>query len=245
MMIKHMNSLQKLPLLLLMYIAAMLLLDAGGGDVWLAAKLYNLQGQQWLLQDHWLTEQVLHKGARTLNYVFCSVVLLLTLYRLVHYKKYPAKARRYAALSLSLIFSFALVAYLKSITNIACPWDLAMFGGTEPYYHLLQARPANLRHIQCFPAGHASVGYAWVALYFFIKQTASRWRYAGLAAGVFTGVVLGINQQIRGAHFLSHDVTTLLLCLLCAKICFMLFAPTRRPVEETASQIHFGRTENT
>nr|WP_051219959.1 hypothetical protein [Rheinheimera baltica] len=140
MMIKHMNSLQKLPLLLLMYIAAMLLLDAGGGDVWLAAKLYNLQGQQWLLQDHWLTEQVLHKGARTLNYVFCSVVLLLTLYRLLHYKKYPAKARRYAALSLSLIFSFALVAYLKSITNIACPWDLAMFGGTSNQSPILPAR---------------------------------------------------------------------------------------------------------
>ena len=34
--------------------------------------------------------------------------------------------------------------------------------------------------------------------------------------------MFGLAQQLRGAHFLSHDITTLVLCLLCARCCFML-----------------------
>lgn len=222
---------RKVLLVLLLYILVLLLLDSGGGDIWLANKLYILQGQHWALQHHWLTENVLHRGARKLNYIFCAAVLLLTLYHLINRVPGDAKTvRSYIALSLSLIGSFALVAYLKAITNIACPWDLALFGGTEPYIHLFQHRPDYLSYQQCFPAGHASVGYAWVALFFFFQQQIPRWRYLGLAVGIVFGLILGIAQQLRGAHFLSHDVTTFILCLLCAKLCFKVVCSTPNAV---------------
>ena len=35
-----------------------------GGDLWLADRIYALEGGRWLLQSHWLTESVLHTGAR-------------------------------------------------------------------------------------------------------------------------------------------------------------------------------------
>tara|TARA_R110002126_G_scaffold75469_27_gene188443 strand:- start:11256 stop:11933 length:678 start_codon:yes stop_codon:yes gene_type:complete len=211
--------------LLLVYIVSLLVLDMGGGDVWLANKFYVLEGYQWSLQQHWFTENILHKDARIVNYIACSLVLLFTGYFNFRFSRNNLLADSFAALSLSLLVSFILVAYLKAITNIACPWDLTMFGGTEPYFHLLQNRPSYLPYNQCFPAGHASVGYAWVALFYFFKKIKPQWQYIGLATGLLLGMIFGLAQQLRGAHFLSHDLTTLTLCLLSAKFCFMLFTP--------------------
>ena len=219
--------------LLLFYVITLLLLDVAGGDLWLASKIYAMEGYQWSLQQHWLTENILHRGARLINYLCCALVLIATLYANVKRSKNKALANSLIALSLSLLSAFVLVAYLKAITNIACPWDLALFGGTEPYVHLLQKRPSYLPYKQCFPAGHASVGYAWVALYYFLKHVKPGWRFAGLATGLISGLVLGIAQQLRGAHFLSHDITTLLLSLLCAKFCFMLISETATTKEST------------
>jgi membrane-associated PAP2 superfamily phosphatase len=215
------------------YIALMLLLDFAGLDIWLASHWYALQGYQWALQDYWLTEQVLHKGARRLNYLFALAVLLTTVFYQFIDKSQPKRATAYLALALSLLLSFTLVAYLKSITNVACPWSLSLFGGTEPYYHLLQQRPAYLAGSQCFPAGHASVGYAWVALYYFFKHTRPDYRIIGLATGLIAGLILGFTQQLRGAHFMSHDITTLFICLLCAKGCFALLFRTNKNMVAT------------
>lgn len=210
-------------ILLAVYLVLMLLLDIGGVDIWLASRFYAAEGYQWALKDHWLTEQILHKGARKLNYIFATAVLLTTIYYLWFNKTKPALTKAYSGLTLSLISSFALVAYFKAITNIACPWNLALFGGTEPYIHLLQPRPSYLSYSQCFPAGHASVGYAWLSLYYFFRYSRPKIRFIGLVTGLTGGLVLGVTQQLRGAHFMSHDITTLFICLCCAKVCFALF----------------------
>ncbi|MBU1308730.1 MULTISPECIES: phosphatase PAP2 family protein [unclassified Arsukibacterium] len=207
------------------FVVLILLFDVAGLDVWLATKLYALEGNQWALREHWLTEDILHKGARKLNYILASAVLLTTVYYHWLDKTNPKLSNAYLALTISLISSFALVAYFKAITNIACPWSLSLFGGIEPYIHLLQTRPSNLPYSQCFPAGHASVGYAWVALYYFFKHSRYQYRFFGLAASLVCGFLLGITQQLRGAHFMSHDITTLFICICCAKLSFSVFFP--------------------
>lgn len=210
-------------ILLAGYLSLLLILDIGGGDIWLASQFYAFEGYQWALKDHWLAEEILHKGARKFNYLLAMAVLITTLYYTLLQKTKPQLSNAYLALTLSLICSFALVAYLKAITNIACPWSLAMFGGSEPYIHILQPRPSYLPYSQCFPAGHASVGYAWVALYYFFRATKPEFRWLGLSAGVLAGLVLGFTQQLRGAHFFSHDLTTLFLCICSARFCFALY----------------------
>lgn len=64
------------------------------------------------------------------------------------------------------------------------------------------------------PVYHASAGYAWLCLYYFALLWRPSWRWAGLWIGLGTGLVFGISQQLRGAHFLSHDVATALICWL-------------------------------
>jgi membrane-associated PAP2 superfamily phosphatase len=48
-----------------------------------------------------------------------------------------------------------------------------------------------------------------VALYFFFASVRPAWRRIGLAIGIGAGAILGVAQQLRGAHYLSHDLWTL------------------------------------
>jgi len=49
-------------------------------------------------------------------------------------------------------------------------------------------------------------------LYFFFLNAGPHLRWRGLAIGIAAGVVFGIAQQLRGAHFLSHDLWTAAIC---------------------------------
>jgi membrane-associated PAP2 superfamily phosphatase len=65
---------------------------------------------------------------------------------------------------------------------------------------------------RCFPSGHASSGYALVATYFFCRCMAPRLRRYAFGTAMALGLAFGIAQQLRGAHYLSHDVWALAIC---------------------------------
>ena len=176
-----------------------------------AGWLFHWEGDAWSLKRSVLLETVLHRGGRTASLLAWLGLLAATL---VHWAK-PASApwtRPAARLLLALLASTACVALLKAVTQVDCPWDLSGFGGQRAYVPLLAPRPASLGPAACFPAAHAASGYAWVASYFFFLHVAPRWRHAGLAVGLLAGGVFGLAQQLRGAHFLSHDVASLAVC---------------------------------
>lgn len=217
--------------LVLLYISVMIGLEYFGGDLKLAGYIYALEGNQWLLRKHWVTNDVLHDGGRWLNYIAVLLVLVITVFYSLKYKQYPAIAKAWQALTFSLILSFIAVSYLKSITDVDCPWSLNIFGGDRPYLSLFAHRPNSLPMAYCFPAGHASIGYAWVALFFMLRELKPSWRYYGLGIGLGFGLLFGFSQQLRGAHFLSHDVTTLFICLLTSHIIFRLIYPVQRTAQ--------------
>lgn len=190
-------------------------LMGSGGDLWLADHLFHLQGNQWLLRDAWSTSVVMHKGGKWLSTAAALVVMLLCFHQWRHGRD---RALRWALLYLVLAIALGIgaVSLLKSLTHMDCPWDLARYGGERSFIALLQSRPASMPAAACFPAGQASAGYAWVSLYFFALLWRPAWRWAGLLTGLVAGAALGIAQQLRGAHFLSHDLSTLLVCWLVA-----------------------------
>ena len=61
----------------------------------------------------------------------------------------------------------------------------------------------------CFPAGHASGGFALLALGWLSDRRA--WRIAGTGTGLAAGSVMAAYQMAKGAHFLSHSLATLAL----------------------------------
>lgn len=183
-----------------------------GLDQALADALWRLQGGTWAWRDAPLLKLVMHRGGRTASILAWIALALASLATL---RPAHARWRRPAAYVLVSVAAAALtISVLKAVTNIDCPWDMARYGGTHPWLGLLDARPAGLPRGRCFPSGHASAGYAWLALYFAARMAAPRLRGAALAIGLGAGLAFGIGQQLRGAHFASHDVASALTCWL-------------------------------
>jgi membrane-associated PAP2 superfamily phosphatase len=205
------------------------ILMGGGVDLWIADHLYRWEGGHWLLKDAWITSDVIHRAGKWLS-VSASVLVIAALLRSSLDPRWQHYRRPLLYLLLAIALSTGVVSLLKSVTAMDCPWDLSRYGGSRSLVGLFESRPADMPRAACFPAGHASAGYAWVALYFFAWLTRPRWRYALLAAALLTGAVFGIGQQLRGAHFLSHDLWSLAISWCVALGLFLLmFRATPAP----------------
>lgn len=195
-----------------------------GGDSFVATKIYALQGGEWALNDHWVTNNLIHKGGKYLSTLTVVAAIILYMYLLVSSNDQYIKWRKpFVYLILASLTSVTLVSLLKIITNMDCPWNLIQFGGDRPFVGLIEMRPREMENGKCFPAGHASSGYAWVSLYFFFRMTIPKYRWLGLSCGLFTGLIFGISQQLRGAHFVSHDIATLSVCWITALLFYIAF----------------------
>lgn len=205
-------------------IAAIALLQGTGGDLWLADHLYALEGGRWALQHAWLTEELVHRWGKRLD-ILAWLAMAGTRVVLARDPRGRPWRRPLDYLLVATVAGPLMVSWLKSWTAVDCPWDLVRYGGSHPYLELLQPRPAGHGPGQCFPAGHASAGYGWLALFFGLGALNRRWGWIGLGIALGVGLVFGISQQLRGAHFLSHDVASAAVCWAVAWVCARLMLP--------------------
>ena len=112
----------------------------------------------------------------------------------------------------SILISLAVVGISKRISATSCPWDLHLFGGVAEYVSHWRWGVQDGGGGHCFPAGHASAGFAFIGGYFALYRDAPRYARAWLAFFIVLGLALGIGQQMRGAHFMSHTLWTGWLC---------------------------------
>lgn len=221
-------------------IAAWTMTDA---DFWLADRLYAWQGGKWALKKAFLTEDVIHIAGRDLSAL--AWLGFLIWFVVARFRAGMSNYRRpLGYLLLATLAGALLVSWVKSWSNIDCPWDLFRYGGERPYIGFFSLRPIGLERGACFPAGHASGGYAWLALYFFLLVVRPSLRWWGLATGLTMGMIFGFSQQLRGAHFLSHDLWTATICWTVATLVYLMLFPARNaafPALETGSrQKHAG-----
>ncbi len=177
------------------------------GDQWLADRLYAWQGHRWALRHAFVTEQLIHRLGRDVSTGLAGGAARPGSSRASR-PGWRALRRPLAYLLVATALSTALVAWVKSWSNMDCPWDLVRYGGAPPYVGLFAMRPLGLARGACFPAGHASAGYAWLALYFFFLVGAAALALAGPGRRWRAGPAVRLSQQLRGAHFLSHDLWT-------------------------------------
>ncbi|GGO81238.1 membrane protein [Marinobacterium nitratireducens] len=179
-------------------------------DLRLADGWFRLQGNAWALRDNWLTSDLLHSGGRGFSQLL--LVLVLVLLGLTWPVRRLAGWRRgLGYLATAALTGVTLVSLGKHFSAQDCPWSLTRYGGDRPYHPLFDAISGDGGG-GCFPAGHASAGYAWLALYFVcLHYWPARARLA-LLPGLALGLAFGAAQQLRGAHFLSHDLWTLAIC---------------------------------
>jgi membrane-associated PAP2 superfamily phosphatase len=185
--------------------------DASGLDLPLARLAGSSTG--FPLRDHWLLSTVLHDGVRRLAWLLALAVCMSAWWPWGPLARL-ARGQRVKIAAATLLAAFA-VSLLKHESRTSCPWDLAEFGGFARYAsHWSGIVDGGTG--RCFPAGHASAGFSFVAGYFGLRGVdavaARRWLGTALAAGL----LLGLAQQWRGAHFMSHTFWTAVICWIVA-----------------------------
>lgn len=193
------------------FVVVALLLESTRIDPWLADAIYRWEGGAWSLRRDPIVRDLFHNDAKRLISIVYAVLLVTCALSFI--------VARLAAYRWGLVYlvtaiavSTLSVAFLKDVTHVNCPWSVDRYGGDVPYLStwrevLLPGRPGR-----CFPSGHASSGFALLALYFFCRSRAPKLRWYAFSAALALGLAFGIAQQLRGAHYVSHDVWALAIC---------------------------------
>lgn len=180
-------------------------------------KIQNLfyKGQGlWMLEDShgWWRLGLYHLP----RLIIALLILFQILYLIFCFKKNHRRDLKTALFSLGATVSILLVVnFLKKTTNMHCPYHLLPYGGDNDYLKLFELRKnhpfINYPKGECFPAGHASGGFSLLGCLFYMKKRSLR----TLGFFIFSalGMVMGIYQMIRGAHFLSHTLISYLIAI--------------------------------
>jgi membrane-associated PAP2 superfamily phosphatase len=195
--------------------------DASGLDLALARLAGTPYGFPW--RSNGLLVTVLHEGARALSWVLLAALCIAVPWPVGALRRLHLRER--VQLAASALLAVALVSVIKHGSRTSCPWDLQLFGGVARHvshwaWGLRDGGPGG-----CFPAGHASAGFAFLGGYFACRRAAPALARRWLAGALLAGLVLGLSQQLRGAHYMSHTLWTAWLCWTSA---FALDALVRR-----------------
>jgi membrane-associated PAP2 superfamily phosphatase len=137
-------------------------------------------------------------------------------------------------LSLAMAFAPLTVAVLKATSVRHCPWSLQEYGSFAPHLSLFASPPRGSPPGHCFPGGHASAGYCLLAFYFAGYALGNRrLAAAGLWGGLTAGTAFGMARVAQGAHFLSHNLWSALVCWLVMVGIYVLVVGERQVVRPT------------
>ena len=178
-------------------------------------------------RDHILMTAGMHAGLKTLVLALAIAVFLVWIGSLLGLVA-RSERRRLGWVWVGIGLASLAVSLLKQTSIHHCPWDIVDYGGYAPHLELFDRLPEGIKAGRCFPGGHASGGFALMALYFGLRDDYPRWAAAGLLFGLALGGVMGWGQTMRGAHFLSHTLWSAWVVWLVLLLCYLLFPPVRR-----------------
>jgi len=170
--------------------------------IWIVDK--NLQPYRFIFYD----------GIKKLLIVMALSFLIAILF----FRKNPtiqAYKKGITVVILSAIFVPLIVGALKKTTNMPCPKNEIHYGGVYPATKVWEHYPESFHQpssIKCFPAGHASGGFALMSLFFLFKSR--RNKTLAIIGALTIGWSMGLYKMLIGDHFLSHTIITMLIAWL-------------------------------
>lgn len=182
--------------------------DASGLDLPLARLVGGAQGFAW--RDQAALVLLAHEVPRRLAWVAVAL-LAWGVWRPWGFLRMLTRADRLQLVA-SVLLGVAAVALIKRASSSSCPWDLAEFGGVAQYVSHWAWGLGDGGGGHCFPAGHASAAFSFLAAWPVLARTVPRLAGRWLVAVLAIGLVLGLSQQLRGAHYMSHTLWSAWLC---------------------------------
>ena len=202
---------KEIQFVILVAIFALLLIRIFHLDFVIADSIYSV-ADSWQYKNAWFTNQLMHKWGK---YLVILLYLLLVLLFFFRDKQDETNHQRFGKIVLlsAIPIGTILVSLLKHNLEVDCPWDLSRYGGSRPYYDLFSYATAALPSTHCFPSGHASTVFTWMSLYFYLGLYYPQHKSKALFFILLFGFIFGMGQQLRGAHFISHDIWSMLVCI--------------------------------
>lgn len=195
-------------------LSALLVLLWDGTRLDLALAHWFGSAQGFPLRSDWLFSRLLHDDLRIGAWLLATALIVGVWLPWGPLRRIDLGRR--SAMAVALLLSLGIVVGIKGLSRTSCPWDLAEFGGVARYVSHWQWGLSDGGSGHCFPGGHASAGFAFISVYFALRDAAPRLARLCLAAALASGLALGWVQQARGAHFMSHTFWTAWLCFTTA-----------------------------
>ena len=146
-------------------------------DIIFQENFYNYETKSWLIdKNEPILKFFLYDGLKKLLILF-AVLVLFSLIFLRKKKIVQEYKKGLIIVLLSAIFVPLVVGSLKATTNTPCPCNIVNFGGNYPDVKVFDSYPKDFiqkKKIKCWPAGHASGGFALMALFFLFKTAQNK-----------------------------------------------------------------------
>ena len=202
--------------------------DASGLDLRVMLGLGNAAG--FPLREQWWLETVFHTAARQVALVIFMGLWVLVWRPVGVFRHYQRIERLEMVVGVTL--ALLAISGLKRFSLTSCPWDLQSFGGLATYVSHWQWGVKDGGSGGCFPGGHASSAFAFVALVLPGLSRGSgsaqhRMAMRTLAGVVLAGLILGGVQTLRGAHYPSHTLWAGWICWVAVSLNHALFVFAR------------------
>ncbi len=210
-----MASTKNILLTALLLLGTILFFGLSGADIAIQSLFYNPQTHQWLIDsNNAILKFVFYDGIKRLL-IIIGVVVLVGL--IIGWKRSSLQPYRRGLIILlaSSIFVPLIVGSLKAVTNMPCPKNVEIFGGTYPHTCVWESygkRECPKEKQKCWPAGHASGGFALIALVFLFQTR--RAKVLAMSSAMVIGWSMGTYKMLIGDHFFSHSVITMILAWL-------------------------------
>ena len=206
---------KQLIITIVLLIITILFFQFSNVDVWVENLFYNASTHTWLIdRNDKILKIIFYTGIKKLL-IALAVIMLLSLVVFRNSKIIKEYKKGLIIVILSAIFVPLIVGGLKAVTNTPCPKNTDIYGGNYPEIKVLDRYPKNFhqkKRIKCWPAGHASGGFALLSLFFLFKSRKNKKRAIVLAMVV--GWSMGLYKMMIGDHYLSHTIVTMLLAWL-------------------------------
>jgi membrane-associated PAP2 superfamily phosphatase len=196
-------------------------------DVRISDAIFAAGGEAWPLPHAGWTRWLGYEGPKYALIAF-ALVLIAGLIRPGLLRGIHLERRETAYLLACLALVPAAIGALRAESGIACASQLVRYGGDLPDWlgHFTVSKLLADSDLHgCFPSGHASGGFALLALGMLDRKPATRrglWLFA-----LLYGSWMGAYQLLRGAHFLSHVLSSALIGQLTVSLLAMFMLHKR------------------
>jgi len=206
-------------------VAVLTLFEFTGIDLAVQDRLFDFESGAWLVDaKDPLGRALFYNGPKYLIIAGAAALLLLVVGP-AQWRDMARLDRRGLAIAVLTLASVpAIIGFAKARTNVFRPCEIRRYGGDVPYLTSLKRfaeddRPA--RKGRGFPAGHPSGGFSLVGMLWLRRGRA--WRAGVIALALTVGWWMGSYQMLKGAHYLSHTVVTMVfaVCVALAWRCML------------------------